>query len=186
MVDRLEDAVADCVLAAGTSARSGGLFRKQSAGTPCEILPSVVAAVERGPIAIVFGPERTGLRNEEVALCHYLIHLPADPSYPALNLAQAVGITLYELRKQWLARGSPQAPRDAPAPIASQEHMFGQLQQALEEIHFLYGPKAESLMHALRHLIARALPSEMEVDVLRGLARQIHWFVHHGFEETQR
>ena len=53
--------------------------------------------------------------------------------------------------------------------------MFAQLQHALEEIHFLYGPKGDSLMHALRHLIARALPSEMEVDVLRGLARQIAW-----------
>jgi tRNA/rRNA methyltransferase len=49
----------------------------------------------------------------------------------------------------------------------------------LEEIHFLYGPKADALMHALRHLIGRANPSEMEIDVLLGLARQIRWYVEH-------
>jgi tRNA C32,U32 (ribose-2'-O)-methylase TrmJ len=55
--------------------------------------------------------------------------------------------------------------------------MFQRLQSALEEIHFLYGEKAGPLMHALRHLIGRAGPTQMEVDVLFGLARQIKWFV---------
>ena len=55
--------------------------------------------------------------------------------------------------------------------------MFANLRTALEEIHFLYGPKSDSLMHALRHLIGRAQPTEMEVGVLLGLARQIRWFI---------
>jgi tRNA/rRNA methyltransferase len=57
--------------------------------------------------------------------------------------------------------------------------MFADLKAALEQIHFLYGPKAEALMHALRHLIGRAKPSEMEIDVLLGLSRQIRWYVEH-------
>jgi len=63
-----------------------------------------------------------------------------------------------------------------------QERMFADLRAALEKIHFLYGPKADSLMHALQHLIGRAKPSRMEVDVLFGLARQIRWYVEHHRE----
>jgi tRNA C32,U32 (ribose-2'-O)-methylase TrmJ len=58
--------------------------------------------------------------------------------------------------------------------------MFDALRLALEEIHFLYGPQADSLMHALRRLLARAQPSEMEVKLLYGLARQIRWQVQQG------
>jgi tRNA/rRNA methyltransferase len=57
--------------------------------------------------------------------------------------------------------------------------MFADLRTALEDIHFLYGPKADSLMHVLRHLIGRAKPSAMEVEVLLGLARQIRWYIEH-------
>ena len=57
--------------------------------------------------------------------------------------------------------------------------MFDQLRTALEEIHFLYGDKAEPLMHAVRHLLGRARLSQMEVKVLQGLARQIRWYVAH-------
>jgi antitoxin (DNA-binding transcriptional repressor) of toxin-antitoxin stability system len=64
--------------------------------------------------------------------------------------------------------------------------MFDQLRAALEEIHFLYGPKADSLMHALRHLLGRANMTEMEVDVLRGLARQIRWYVQQDLDKMQK
>src|ERR1051326_7037438 len=178
IVENLDAALADCVIVAGTSARRGGLFRRQSAGLVADIMPRVVAGLVDGRVALVFGPERTGLTNDEGPRCHYLMHIPADPAYPALNLAQAVAVTLYELRSTWLRAANPPAPgsdSSAPATYSSLQHMFAQLQHALERIHFLYGPKADSLLHALRHLIARAQPNEMEVDVLRGLARQIDW-----------
>jgi len=173
------EAVGDCVLVAGTSARTGGLFRRQSMGTPEEIMPHLTKALAADhPVALVFGTEASGLTNAEVTRCHYLIHIPAEPNYPALNLAQAVAICLYELRQAWEKQQSfPPSPREPLGTFAAQEHMFDQLRAALEEIHFLYGPKADSLMHALRHLLGRANMTEMEVDVLRGLARQIHWFV---------
>lgn len=177
IVKDLSDAVADCVLVAATSARTGGLFRRQSLGSPEDVLARLVEGLADGPCALVFGPERTGLTNAEVTRCHYLIHIPADAAYPALNLAQAVAVCLYELRRQWL-RLSPNTTVEEPAaPFAVQEHLFTQLRIALEEIHFLYGPKADSLMHAVRHLIGRARPTAMEVDVLLGLCRQIRWYV---------
>jgi tRNA/rRNA methyltransferase len=131
-------------------------------------------------VALVFGPEPTGLTNAEVTRCHYLVHILTHPASASLNLAQAVGICLYELRTAWLNRQNRKRRPDPPAPFADQERMFDHLQEALEQIHFLYGPKADSLMHALRHLIGRAGPTQMEVEVLFGLARQIRWFVEHG------
>jgi tRNA/rRNA methyltransferase len=177
VVADIGSAMADCVLAVGTSARTGGLFRRQTVGTPETVVPHMLSALDSGPVALLFGPERMGLSNAEVACCHYLINIPTDSAYSSVNLAQAVTITLYELRKQWLARSLPPLSAPVPATCESLEHMFGQLRQALEEIHFLYEPKADPLMHALRHLLSRAMPSDMEVDLLRGLARQIRWHV---------
>jgi tRNA/rRNA methyltransferase len=175
IVPDLGGAVADCVLVAATSARTGKLLRGQW-GRPDEIMPRLAPAARHGPVALVFGPEPSGLTNDEVTRCHHLIHIPTDSTYPALNLAQAVAICLYELRRAWLQqRESPIAL--APASFAEQERMFADLRTALEEIHFVYGPKADALMHALRHLIGRAQPTEMEVGVLFGLARQIRWYV---------
>jgi tRNA/rRNA methyltransferase len=177
VVGELGESVGDCMLVVGTSARIGGLFRKQSVGPPHEIMPKLVEATATGPVALVFGPEPKGLSNEEVARCHYLIHIPADEAYPALNLAQAVAICLYELHVVWLKRKPLEHSSPPPASFAQQERMFAHLRKALEKIHFLYGEKADSLMHALRHLIGRAGPTPMEVDVLHGLARQMEWFV---------
>ena len=81
------------MLAVGTSARTGGLFRRQSMGPPEEVMPRLAQVLAaRQPAALVFGPEATGLANSEVTRCHYLIHIPTNESYPALNLAQAVAI----------------------------------------------------------------------------------------------
>jgi tRNA/rRNA methyltransferase len=179
IVGDLGEAVADCHLVVGTAARVGGPVRRQSVGPPDEIAPYVAEAARDGRAALVFGPEPTGLSNEEVTRCHHLIHIPTADDYPALNLAQAVVVCLYELRKAGLRGDS--APRTAEdrAPFASQERMFSHLRTALEEVHFLYGPNADALMHGLRHLIGRARPSAMEVDLLFGLARQLRWFAAH-------
>src|SRR5262249_255323 len=98
IVADLAESVADCTLVAATSARTGGRFRRQSVGAPREMLPHLVDAMPAGRVALVFGPERTGLTNEEVSRCTYLVHIPTDPAAPALNLAQAVAICLYELK----------------------------------------------------------------------------------------
>jgi tRNA/rRNA methyltransferase len=176
-VARLEEAVADCVLVVGTSARTGGLVRRQSVGPPDEIMPRVIEFLAAGPVALVFGPERTGLTNAEVVRCHYLITIPAAAEYPSLNLGQAVGICLYELRRTWLRLRDTTGPLEAPAAFADQERAYEHLRSALEAIHFLYGPKADALMHALRHLLGRAGPTGMEVEILHGLARQLLWYV---------
>ncbi len=181
IVSTLDEAIADCVLVIGTSGPEGGLYRRQSVGPPDEILTHALEPL-RGdhPVALVFGPEPTGLSNDDVTLCHYLIHIPADEAYDSLNLAQAVAICLYELHKQWRIEGEPTSVSSrVPVTFAEQELLFEQLRLALEEIHFLYGDKADALMHAVRHLLGKARLTEMEVKVLLGLARQIRWYVAH-------
>jgi tRNA/rRNA methyltransferase len=177
VVASFEEAVGDCLLVAATSANVGGLFRRQPVGTPEEVVPQLLRVMPSGPAALVFGPEPSGLTNEEVARCHYLIHVPTDPAYPALNLAQAVAVCTYALRSALLRQTGTVALPEAPAPFAEQERMYEHLRAALTELHFLYGEKADALMHALRHLIGRAGPTAMEVKMLHGLARQIEWQV---------
>jgi tRNA/rRNA methyltransferase len=178
VVADLGAAVADCVLLAGTSARAGGLFRKQNVGPPEAIMPHLVEALQADrPVALVFGTEPSGLANETIARCHHLIRIPSNPAYPALNLAQAVAICLYELNKAWQLRLPSPAKKEETATFEAQEHLYGLLRAALEKIHFLYGDKADALMHAIRHLLGKARLSEMEVKLLLGLARQIRWYV---------
>src|SRR5207302_5189650 len=127
VVPDLSQAVADCVLVAATSARTGGLFRRQSVGPPEEVIPRLVEETSRSPVALVFGTEATGLTNEEITRCHFLIHIPTNPDYPTLNLAQAVTICLYELRRAFLKQSETPIPSTMPAPMEMQELMFAGL-----------------------------------------------------------
>lgn len=187
IVTKLEDAINDCVLVVGTSARTGGLFRQQNVGPPDTITPFVVDILKQNrPAAILFGPEPTGLTNDIVTRCHHLIEIPTSDGYSSLNLAHAVAICLYELHKAYPSanEGRTETQRwlpgtDEPATFELQQQLFANLQTALREIHFLYGDKAEALMHAIRHLLGKARLTEMEVKVLLGLARQIRWYVEH-------
>lgn len=172
----LAEAAADCGLVVGTTARVGGLFRSQNVSTPRAFMPQFAEALSRTPAALVFGPERTGLTNEETVRCHHLLTIPAAVDYPVLNLAQAATVCFYELLQ---AAHEPTAPPAAPAEVAdfaSQELAYGRLEEALTAIHFLWNEKAPAQMHALRHLLGRARPSPMETDLLLGIARQMKWF----------
>jgi tRNA/rRNA methyltransferase len=181
VVQTLDDAVADCRLVLATSAKVEGLYRAHNYGRPDEVLPEFVAALQDGPCALVFGPEPSGLTNAEVARCHGLIRILTDPACPSLNLSHAVAICLYELRRLWLnARGVAVRTTQKIAPFADQERMFESLRCALEAVHFIWGTKSDSLMNAVRHLIARAKPSPNEVRILFGLARQLRWIAEHG------
>src|SRR5207244_4484742 len=143
VVEDLGAAVADCLVVAGTSARVGGPVRRQSVDSPEHIMPRLLKAMREGPVALVFGREANGLTDAEVTRCHFLINIPTHSDYPALNLAQAVAICLYELHRACcLAASLRRARTESLATFAAQEQMFAKLRAALEQIHFLYGPKA--------------------------------------------
>jgi len=172
VVPDLGDAVSDCVFTLATSGLADGVVRQTFVGSPREKLPELRNAAGAGPVALVFGPEPHGLSNAEVTRCHGLVHIPVDPAAPALNLAQAVAICCYEL---FLASGPISESVHEIAPFADQERMFDHLKEALEAVGYLFGTKADPLMHAMRHLIGRSRPTPQEVKLLHGLARQVLW-----------
>jgi len=179
VVPELGDALSDCVFTLATSALTAGVIRRGMIGPPAEMMPQLVAAADRGPVAIVFGPEPHGLSNEEIGRCHGMIHIPVDPEFPSLNLAQAVTVCCYELRRAWSAavNVARQEPPTGPAvaPHAEQERMFEHLREGFQAVGFLFGDRQDSLMHAMRQLIGRSMPTPAEVRMLHGLARQLLW-----------
>ncbi len=181
VVESFDAAVADCRVVIGTSANVEGVYRTNNYGRPDEVLPFMIESLRDGPCALVFGPEPSGLSNADVARCHRLIRILTSADYPSLNLSHAVAICLYELHVHSMrAQGAAINPTQKVASFADQEQMFANLRNALERVHFLWGTKADSLMHAVRHLIVRARPSPNELRILHGLARQLRWVADHG------
>ena len=126
-----------------------------------------------GRTALVFGPEASGLRNDELALCHVNVHIPADPEHPSLNLAQAVLILAYEIRLS--SAGSPPATDPERATAAEIETALDDLADALLAIGYLNPHNPGKVLAEVRGLLARAGPTPRETTLLRGMARQILW-----------
>ncbi len=145
------------------------------AETTAQIGPG--ATPELPDIAFVFGNERFGLPNEAVDRCSVVTHIPANPAYASLNLAQAVQLIAYEMRLALLQERAA-APSDigyaGQAATAEQiEAMFAHLQQGLEAIGFLDPAHPKKLMPRLRRLFARSGLEQEEVNLLRGIAKQM-------------
>jgi tRNA/rRNA methyltransferase len=125
-------------------------------------------------VAFVFGTERSGLTNDEVAHCHASCAIPADPLHGSLNLAQAVQVAAYEMRLALSA--APPASRFAsefPASVEALEGMYAHLEQALIALGYLDPEEPRKLLPRLRRLLARAQPTASEVDILRGICAAI-------------
>jgi TrmH family RNA methyltransferase len=137
-------------------------------------LAHALAQGARRRVALVFGPEASGLTQRELGLCHALVHIPTSAQQPSLNLAQAVLIVAYECS---LALRAPQAEAPPPevATAAELEMALTHLREALLEVGFLDPANPDAVLTELRRLLARAAPTPRELSLLRGLARQIGW-----------
>jgi tRNA (cytidine32/uridine32-2'-O)-methyltransferase len=132
-------------------------------------------------VALVFGPETSGLNQEELACCNVLVRIPTDDWLPTLNLSQAVLILAYEL---FLGRSGAeavagaqaaaeaQAETESPATTAQVEGLFGQLVPVLIRIGFARHPGFEAVVRDLRRLAAKSRLSPREVSILRGICRR--------------
>jgi tRNA (cytidine32/uridine32-2'-O)-methyltransferase len=167
----LADALGDCRLVIATTARHRTVPMPEL--TPREAAGRLLEAAASGPVALVFGRERTGLENEELQLCHAAVCIPADPVYSSLNLAQAVQVLCYEWRLAWLqAQPRPAAPREdaePPAAHAEMESFFAHLGAFLDEIDFHKGKDPAVVTQRLRRLFLRAEPDSRELRILRGI-----------------
>ena len=131
-------------------------------------------------VALMFGPERTGLDNAHLALCSHRVWLEANPAYPSLNLAQAVMVCAYSLR-EGLIQGHGTAGADLALELATEDRadpaavaaMLEHLREGLESIGYFNPENPKKLMARLSALFARAELQTEEIDLLRGIAKQM-------------
>jgi TrmH family RNA methyltransferase len=172
----LDAALAGCHFVLGTSARRRHVPLPEM--SPREAARALREAAGRGPVALLFGRERTGLENEELQRCHASVGIPTDPGFSSLNLAAAVQVLAYELRLAELdatagglpsGRPMPAVEAEPPATADELERYFVHLDQALHDIDFHKGKPPEMVMQRLRRLYLRAGLDAREVKILRGI-----------------
>jgi tRNA/rRNA methyltransferase len=171
--ERLEDALADCVLAAGFTTRSRDL--SHAPRSLRQAAPELLAAAAGGRIALVFGNETFGLTNEELGRCQALVTIPANPAYGSLNLGAAVQVACYEIATS--AMILPQAAPPVPSPAAVHasatieeiEALFAHWEAAMVQSGFLDPQQPKRLMERMRRMLARGGLEREEVKFLRGM-----------------
>jgi len=183
VVPTVPDALADCVCTLATSAK-GGFYRRNVAVDAATGARLAIEASGRGTVAVAFGPEDRGLVLADLLSFDRVLEIPANPAYPALNLAAAATIVCYELRlaaARLQSAGLDAPPAGAAATDAQKRVMFERLFESLERIGFFRNQQYENhLQMALRHMLGRLDLSRNEADILLGMARQIGWYADHS------
>lgn len=171
LCDSLAQAIGECGLVLGTTARTRSLpwpTLGPGAAAAC-----VLEQASRGEAALIFGPERSGLDNRELAYCHQAVRIPTAPGFSSLNVAAAVQVLCYELFVAATGDVSgmvEEAPPGLP-PVSGDEmeRFYAHLEQCLIELDFLDFARPRRLMLRLRRLFNRAMPDRNELGILRGI-----------------
>lgn len=192
----LDQALSGCAVVVGASARIRRLKWPQLTPRECAQLVLRHCANDE-PVAVVFGREHSGLTNEELERCQYLVHIPSNPQYSSLNLAAAVQLIAYEIHSAWLVL---HAEDERPAqyeqgrsldaqPLASagdMERFYQHLFQVLTEIGFLQTEHPRKMKRRLRRLYNRTHLDRVELNILRGILTTIQKSLRRCPEELQK
>jgi len=187
VVATLEDAISDCGLVVGTSARSRTLPWPMLEPRGCG--EKLVSEANNFPVALVFGRESSGLTNDELQLCHFHVQIPANPEYSSLNLAMAVQTLSYEVRTSFLIAEEERFKKDKPIQttvdvdneeaneeypiIEDTERLYQHFEEALKSTGFIVPSHPGLIMTKLRRLLNRARPDVKEVKMLRGILASV-------------
>jgi tRNA/rRNA methyltransferase len=164
--DSVGDAVADCSTVYATTVRKRGVTKPVL--TPVEAAAAIHAAPGRA--AILFGPERSGLETDDVAIARAILTVPINPKFGSLNLAQAVILVAYEWSRTETLAQPPAVALDPPAPQAELDGMIAQLDAMLVETGYFYPPdRATAVRRTLRTLLTKPGWTSQEVRTLRGV-----------------
>jgi tRNA (cytidine32/uridine32-2'-O)-methyltransferase len=184
VVSTLTEAIEDCGLVVGTSARSRTLPWPMLEPRGCG--EKMIAEADEYPVALVFGRESSGLTNEELQLCHFHVQIPANPEYSSLNLAMAVQTLSYEVRTSYLlahdqnyqerstgngnsiAKTQNEIHESYPV-VEETERFFEHFEKALKATGFIVENHPGLVMTKLRRLFNRARPDVKEVKMMRGI-----------------
>lgn len=172
VVSNVQEALAGCTYVIGTSSRERAVALPEL--SPRQAASELVDKATHSPVALLFGPERTGLENEELQLCHARVFIPCNPAYASLNLAAAVQVLSYEIRLQRLER--EQNPQDSggkgqepPATFEQMERLFAHLAEFMQEVDFHKGKSPDLATQRVRRLFLKADMDDREIKMLRGL-----------------
>ena len=184
----LDEALEDCTLVFGTTARMRSI--EWPSLDPWSAMENARQRIIDTPVAIVFGRESSGLKNEEMDRCHHLVRIPVNEAFSSLNLGSAVTVMLYELRKamivsesglkQQLAIENPssKAPgensRQDFASAREMQGFYAHMEDVLHKIDFFDG-RSTKLMRKLIRLFNRAQPSQEEVNIMRGILAAVEY-----------
>ena len=166
--ESLKDAVSECELVVGTSARDRTI--------PWPVLNPREAAAEmhksslNGDVAIVFGREDRGLTNDELGLCNFHVHIPSDPEYSSLNLSQAVQILAYEIRLAYLEENERNEDYwDVDLANNEQtERLINHMDELMQEVDFYDTENPRKLLVRVRRFFKRSKIDVMEANIFRG------------------
>jgi tRNA/rRNA methyltransferase len=172
----LDDAVTrDQLIVGTTSLRKRE--KSQRIYTPREIAPLIRENAVTQRVALVFGPERRGLSDNQLARCQYLVSIPSNPEHSVLNLAQAVLVLTYEIFINTQVEG------EGALDLASdqeREQMFRSMEEVLVKIGFLSSQNPEHIMRSIRRFLGRADLTPRDVKILRGIMSQVQWYEEEG------
>ena len=175
LFETLEAAIADCNFVLATTARPHDQAKPVIG--PAQAATEMAARIDAGEtVALLFGRERNGLENDEVALADRIVTLPVNPAFASLNLAQAVVIVAYEWFKRQSAEklpfGAPQ--KSAPAPKEQLLAFFASLERELEKVEFFRpADKRETMQINLRNIFSRMQPTRQDIQTLHGVIMAI-------------
>jgi len=178
-VDTMEEALAGFTWVVGTTARQGS--GRGPVVSPRRMAEILVGLSQKNEIALLFGPEDTGLTNDDLRFCQTLVTIPTV-DFKSLNLSHAVMVVCYELLVAKMENDGKFAPKLASSKEL--EGMFAQLKETLLAIGFLLPDNPDYWMMHLRRLFSRTTLLAREVKILRGICRQIEWYGDHKERKT--
>ena len=168
------DAVADCALVVGTT--SLGHRELEHRLRPLEDgAPPIRRQMKRAPVALLFGSEKFGLSNEDLAHCHWLMRITTADRQHSMNLGQAVAVCLYELSRGALEAAAKPARAPKPATAGETEQITHLLLHALAKSGYVNPVTSASTENKVRRLVRRLELGARDVPVLLGMLRQILW-----------
>jgi len=172
--DTLDEALAGFSWVVGTTARKGSA--RGPSVTPRRMAETLAGLSRENGIALLFGPEDTGLTNEELRFCQTVVTIPTA-GFKSLNLSHAVMILCYELFIATLEKAPSAGPK--LAGIRETEAMYEKLKETLVAVGFFLPENPDYWLMHLRRFFARTTLEAREVKIIRGICRQIEWYADH-------
>jgi len=171
--ESLRQAVQDCTLVIAASARVRSLPWPEL--STVSMVQKIAGQNAQSRTALVFGREHSGLTNEELQLCNYMVNIPTNPDFSSLNVASAIQVLCYEIFKQQANQVKVEAAnlQESAATRHELEGYFEHLEQVITTTQFLDSENPRLLMQRLRRLYHRIELSKSEVNILRGILSSI-------------